>query len=169
MKIKDTGSVKVENIPVGTKYRITESKVEGFTITTDGADGTKGNREEGGKILGYYQEGTIVAKTSETLPGYTFTNTHEPEKVTVSGTVTGSVYGGGMGSTGKTNSVGTGQVGQVDHVTILKDAAAPEDGNHLLLAEYAEDGWTLIDYPGIRNFTVTAWCYQPEPIREVDE
>ena len=44
-----------------------------------------------------------------------------------------------------------------------------EDGNHLLLAEYAEDGWTLIDYPGIRNFTVTAWCYQPEPIREVDE
>ena len=44
-----------------------------------------------------------------------------------------------------------------------------EDGDHLLLAEYAEDGWTLIDYPGIRNFTVTAWCYQPEPIREVDE
>ena len=43
-----------------------------------------------------------------------------------------------------------------------------EDGNHLLLAEYAEDGWTLIDYPGIRTFTVSAWCYQPDPIREVD-
>lgn len=42
-----------------------------------------------------------------------------------------------------------------------------EDGNHLLLAEYADDGWTLIDYPGIRTFTVTAWCYTPEPIREV--
>lgn len=42
-----------------------------------------------------------------------------------------------------------------------------EDGNHLLLAEYAEDGWTLIDYPGIRTFTVAAWCYSPEPIREV--
>lgn len=40
-----------------------------------------------------------------------------------------------------------------------------EDGTHLLLAEYADDGWTLIDYPGIRNFTVTAWCYLPEPIR----
>ena len=43
-----------------------------------------------------------------------------------------------------------------------------EDGNHLLLAEYADDGWTLIDYPGIRTFTVAAWCYSPEPIREVD-
>ena len=40
-----------------------------------------------------------------------------------------------------------------------------EDGNHLLLAEYADDGWTLIDYPGIRTFTVAAWCYSPEPIR----
>ena len=40
-----------------------------------------------------------------------------------------------------------------------------EDGNHLLLAEYAEDGWTLIDYPGIKVFTVAAWCYLPEPIR----
>ena len=43
-----------------------------------------------------------------------------------------------------------------------------EDGSHLLLAEYAEDGWTLIDYPGIKHFTVAAWCYQPDPIREVD-
>ena len=43
-----------------------------------------------------------------------------------------------------------------------------EDGNHLMLADYAEDGWTLIDYPGIRTFTVAAWCYQPDPIREVD-
>lgn len=43
-----------------------------------------------------------------------------------------------------------------------------EDGNHLLLAEYAEDGWTLIDYPHIREFTVKGWCYTPEPIREVD-
>ena len=42
-----------------------------------------------------------------------------------------------------------------------------EDGNHLLLAEYAEDGWTLTDYPGIKVFTVAAWCYTPEPIREV--
>lgn len=41
-----------------------------------------------------------------------------------------------------------------------------EDGNHLLLAEYADDGWTLIDYPGIRTFTVAAWCYSPEPIRQ---
>lgn len=41
-----------------------------------------------------------------------------------------------------------------------------EDGNHLLLAEYADDGWTLIDYPGIRTFTVAAWCYLPEPIRQ---
>lgn len=40
-----------------------------------------------------------------------------------------------------------------------------EDGNHLLLAEYADDGWTLTDYPGIRVFTVAAWCYLPEPIR----
>ena len=40
-----------------------------------------------------------------------------------------------------------------------------EDGNHLLIAEYAEDGWTLIDYPGIKNFTVAAWCYLPELIR----
>ena len=40
-----------------------------------------------------------------------------------------------------------------------------EDGNHLLLAEYADDGWTLIDYPGIKVFTVAAWCYLPEPIR----
>jgi len=40
-----------------------------------------------------------------------------------------------------------------------------EDGNHLLLAEYADDGWTLIDYPGIKVFTVAAWCYSPEPIR----
>ena len=40
-----------------------------------------------------------------------------------------------------------------------------EDGNHLLLAEYSDDGWTLIDYPGIRAFTVAAWCYSPEPIR----
>ena len=40
-----------------------------------------------------------------------------------------------------------------------------EDGNHLLLAEYAEDGWTLIDYPGIRTFTVAAWCYSPDPIK----
>lgn len=40
-----------------------------------------------------------------------------------------------------------------------------EDGNHLLLAEYAEDGWTLTDYPGIKHFTVAAWCYQPDPIR----
>ena len=38
--------------------------------------------------------------------------------VDVDAAVNGSVYGGGMGSTGKTNSVGTGQVGQVDHVTI---------------------------------------------------
>jgi len=44
-----------------------------------------------------------------------------------------------------------------------------EDGNHLLIAEYADDGWTLIDYPEIRTFTVAAWCYLPEPIREVDE
>ena len=43
-----------------------------------------------------------------------------------------------------------------------------EDGNHLLLAEYADDGWTLIDYPHIREFTVKGWCYTPEPIREVD-
>ena len=41
-----------------------------------------------------------------------------------------------------------------------------ENGNHLLLAEYADDGWTLIDYPGIRTFTVAAWCYSPEPIRQ---
>ena len=41
-----------------------------------------------------------------------------------------------------------------------------EDGNHLLIAEYADDGWTLIDYPGIRTFTVAAWCYLPEPIRQ---
>ena len=41
-----------------------------------------------------------------------------------------------------------------------------EDGSHLLLAEYADDGWTLIDYPGIRTFTVAAWCYSPEPIRQ---
>lgn len=41
-----------------------------------------------------------------------------------------------------------------------------EEGNHLLLAEYADDGWTLIDYPGIRVFTVAAWCYLPEPIRQ---
>ena len=40
-----------------------------------------------------------------------------------------------------------------------------EDGDHLLLAEYAEDGWTLTDYPGIKHFTVAAWCYSPEPIR----
>ena len=40
-----------------------------------------------------------------------------------------------------------------------------ENGNHLLLAEYADDGWTLIDYPGIKVFTVAAWCYLPEPIR----
>lgn len=40
-----------------------------------------------------------------------------------------------------------------------------EDGNHLLLAEYADDGWTLIDYPGIRTFTVAAWCYSPDPIK----
>jgi len=40
-----------------------------------------------------------------------------------------------------------------------------EDGNHLLLAEYSDDGWTLTDYPGIKHFTVAAWCYQPEPIR----
>ena len=40
-----------------------------------------------------------------------------------------------------------------------------EDGTHLLLAEYADDGWTLIDYPGIKVFTVAAWCYLPEPIR----
>lgn len=40
-----------------------------------------------------------------------------------------------------------------------------EDGNHLLLAEYADDGWTLIDYPAINFFTVAAWCYLPEPIR----
>ena len=40
-----------------------------------------------------------------------------------------------------------------------------EDGDHLLLAEYADDGWTLIDYPGIKVFTVAAWCYLPEPIR----
>lgn len=40
-----------------------------------------------------------------------------------------------------------------------------EDGDHLLLAEYADDGWTLIYYPGIKVFTVAAWCYQPEPIR----
>lgn len=43
-----------------------------------------------------------------------------------------------------------------------------EDGDHLLLAEYSDDGWTLIDYPGIRTFTVAAWCYLPEPIKEVD-
>ena len=43
-----------------------------------------------------------------------------------------------------------------------------EDGNHLLIAEYADDGWTLIDYPHIREFTVKGWCYTPEPIREVD-
>ena len=43
-----------------------------------------------------------------------------------------------------------------------------EDGNHLLLAEYADDGWTIIDYPHIREFTVKGWCYTPEPIREVD-
>lgn len=42
-----------------------------------------------------------------------------------------------------------------------------EDGSHLLLAEYADDGWTLIDYPGIRTFTVAAWCYLPDQIREV--
>ena len=41
-----------------------------------------------------------------------------------------------------------------------------EDGSHLLLAEYADDGWTLIDYPGIRTFTVATWCYSPEPIRQ---
>ena len=40
-----------------------------------------------------------------------------------------------------------------------------EYGDHLLLAEYAEDGWTLIDYPHIREFTVKGWCYTPEPIR----
>lgn len=40
-----------------------------------------------------------------------------------------------------------------------------EDGTHLLLAEYADDGWTLIDYPAINFFTVAAWCYLPEPIR----
>ena len=40
-----------------------------------------------------------------------------------------------------------------------------EDGNHLLLAEYADDGWTLIDLPAIKHFTVVAWCYLPEPIR----
>lgn len=40
-----------------------------------------------------------------------------------------------------------------------------ENGNHLLLAEYADDGWTLIDYPWIKVFTVAAWCYLPEPIR----
>lgn len=40
-----------------------------------------------------------------------------------------------------------------------------EDGNHLLIAEHADDGWTLTDYPGIKHFTVTAWCYLPEPIR----
>ena len=40
-----------------------------------------------------------------------------------------------------------------------------EDGDHLLLAEYADDGWTLTDYPGIKHFTVAAWCYLPEPIR----
>lgn len=40
-----------------------------------------------------------------------------------------------------------------------------EDGNHLLIAEYADDGWTLIDLPAIRYFTVVAWCYLPEPIR----
>ena len=40
-----------------------------------------------------------------------------------------------------------------------------EDGNHLLLAEYADDGWMLIDYPAINFFTVAAWCYLPEPIR----
>jgi len=44
-----------------------------------------------------------------------------------------------------------------------------EDGNHLLLAEYADDGWTLIDYPAISFFTVAAWCYLPDPIREVGE
>ena len=41
-----------------------------------------------------------------------------------------------------------------------------EDGNHLLLAEYADDGWTLIDLPAIKHFTVVAWCYLPEPIRQ---
>lgn len=41
-----------------------------------------------------------------------------------------------------------------------------EDGNHLLLAEYADDGWTLIDLPAIKYFTVVAWCYLPEPIRQ---
>lgn len=40
-----------------------------------------------------------------------------------------------------------------------------EDGDHLLLAEYADDGWTLIDYPHIREFTVKGWCYSPELIR----
>ena len=40
-----------------------------------------------------------------------------------------------------------------------------EYGDHLLLAEYADDGWTLTDYPGIKVFTVAAWCYSPEPIR----
>ena len=40
-----------------------------------------------------------------------------------------------------------------------------EDGNHLLIAEYADDGWTLIDLPAIKYFTVVAWCYLPEPIR----
>lgn len=40
-----------------------------------------------------------------------------------------------------------------------------EDGNHLLLAEYADDGWTLIDLPAIKYFTVVTWCYLPEPIR----
>ena len=43
-----------------------------------------------------------------------------------------------------------------------------EYGNHLLLAEYSDDGWTLIDYPHIRWFTVKGWCYSPEPIKEVD-
>ena len=41
-----------------------------------------------------------------------------------------------------------------------------EDGNHLLIAEYADDGWTLIDLPAIKYFTVVAWCYLPEPIRQ---
>ena len=40
-----------------------------------------------------------------------------------------------------------------------------EDGDHLLIAEYADDGWTLIDLPAIKYFTVVAWCYLPEPIR----
>ena len=44
-------------------------------------------------------------------------------------------------------------------------AQTKEDGNHLLIAEYADDGWTLIDLPAIKHFTVVAWCYLPEPIR----